>query len=245
MNKKLVIIVLLVLMGGLLFAQPKPKQKNPSQKEVEKMMEDAMKAEGMSKQQVAEMRDAMKKISDRDSEIKKAGVKGFTVGTNVLKIPVKQTGLLQQIPVVQTQLQLNNYFSVLLAECKKNIPVASALQVDQLVTSLNENENELATLPITLFLNRNIKAAVYAALKVAQVKNNSPLIQNNSAFILQQSGYPGKAVPVFKYLQQKFNTADFNNNLAQCYLSLGDKEEAKKYFRMGFVNLTIKQTVYM
>ncbi|MFZ4770169.1 MAG: tetratricopeptide repeat protein [Ferruginibacter sp.] len=231
MKKKLVTIGLFVMLVSMSFAQSK--QKQPSQKEVEKMMEDAMKAEGMIKEQVAEMQNAMKQIDKRNAEIKEAGVKVFNVGRDELKIPVKQIGLLKQIPVVQTQLQLNNYFSLLLVECKKNIPVATATQVDQLLASLNENENELAKLPVTLFLNRNIKAAVYAAIKVVQVKNNSPLIQNNSAFVLQQSGYPGKAVPVFKYLLQQYNTADFNNNLAQCYLSLGDKEEAKKYFRMG------------
>ncbi len=231
MKKKLVTIGLFVMLGSMSFAQSK--QKQPSQKEVEKMMEDAMKAEGMSKEKVAEMKNAMKQIDKRNTEIKVAGVKVFNVGRDELKIPVKQIGLLKQIPVVQTQLQLNNYFSLLLVECKKNIPVATATQVDQLVASLNENENELAKLPVTLFLNRNIKAAVYSAIKVVQVKNNSPLIQNNSAFVLQQSGYPGKAVPVYKYLLQQYNTADFNNNLAQCYLSLGDKEEAIKYFRFG------------
>ncbi|HSN61581.1 MAG TPA: tetratricopeptide repeat protein, partial [Ferruginibacter sp.] len=235
MKKKLIIIGLFIFLGGILYAQPKPKQKEkvPTQKEIEKMMEDAMKAEGMSKEEMVEMKKAMKEATGAVAEMKKAGINVYKSSTDVLKIPVKQTGLLQQIPIVQTQQQLDSYFSLLLAECKKNMPSAMVAKIDGMISSLNGNENELAALPITLFLNRNIKAAVYAAMKVSQVKGRSPLVQNNSAFVLLQSGYPGKAIPVFKYLQQKFNTADFNNNLAQCYLSLGDKEEAKKYFRIG------------
>lgn len=234
MKKYLLAFVLLLVMTVAL-AQPgkttKQKEKSPTQSELNKAMEDEMK--GMSEEEKAEMRKMMKQATQTADEMKKAGITGINIGNELPKIPVKQTGLLRQIPVVQTQQQLNSYFGSLFTECKKNIPAATVAKVDQMISALNENENELARLPITLFLNRNVKAAVYAAMKVLRVNNSSPLIQNNSAFILQQSGYPDKAVPVFKYLQQKYNTADFNNNLAQCYLSLGDKEEAKKYFRIG------------
>lgn len=234
MKKCTLIFISLFLMCAA-FAQPvkKPpaKQKAPPQSELNKAMEDAMK--GISEEEKAEMRKMMKQATQTADEAKKAGITGINIGNGLPNFPVKQTGLLRQIPVVQTQQQLDSYFGSLFTECKKNIPATTVSKVDQMISALNENENELARLPLTLFLNRNVKAAVYAAMKVLRVNSSSPLIQNNSAFILQQSGYPGKAVPVFKYLQQKYNTADFNNNLAQCYLSLGDKEEANKYFRIG------------
>ena len=236
--KKYFSLVILLFISCMMSAQPGKKpaaKKRPAQTtqpDINKMMEEAMKQENMTEEEKAEMRKAMGQATQVADEMKKAGITG-SAGSNVPKIPVKQTGLLRLIPVVQTQQQLNSYFTSLFTECKKNIPVDVATKVDQMIIALNGNENELARLPITLFLNKNIKAAVYAAVKVLQTNSNSPLVQNNSAFILQQSGYPGKAVPVFKFLQQKYNTADFNNNLAQCYLSLGDKEEAKKYFRIG------------
>ena len=86
-------------------------------------------------------------------EMRKAGITG-SGGSNVPNIPIKQTGLLRLILVVQTQQQLNSLFT----DCKKNIPADVVTKVDQMIIALNGSE--LASLPITLFLNKNIKAAV-------------------------------------------------------------------------------------
>lgn len=210
--------------------KPVKKQSSSTQSQIDKAMEEAMK--DMSEEEKAEMRKLMGDAMKTADEMKNSGVKGNS-GNTIPKIPIKQTLLLQQIPLLQTQQQLNAYYLKLFTECKKNIPADIMTKVDQMISAQAANENEIARLPIFLFLSKNRKAAVYAAVKVLQLKGNHPLVQNNSAFVLAQSGYPGKAVPVFKYLQQKYNTAELNNNLAQSYLSLGEKEEAKKYFRIG------------
>jgi len=210
--------------------KPAKKQAPSTQAQIDKAMEEAMK--GMSEEEKAEMKKMMGAAMKTADEMKNSGVKGNS-SNSIPKIPIKQTLLLQQIPLLQTQQQLNAYYLKLFTECKKNIPAEIVTKVDQMISAQAANENEIARLPIFLFLSKNRKAAIYAAVKILQLKGGHPLVQNNSAFVLAQCGYPGKAVPVFKYLQQKYNTAELNNNLAQSYLSLGEKEEAKKYFRIG------------
>ena len=229
----LIIILSISCLVG--FSQPVKKSvKKPvssTQTYVDKAMEEAMK--DMNEEEKAEFKKMMGEAMKTADEMKSLPVKGASEGNSIPRIPVKQTALLQKIPLLQTQQQLSAYFTKLSTECKKNIPADIIRKVDQMINAQAANENEIASLPILIFLSKNRKAAVYAAVRVLQLKGGHPLVQNNSAFVLAQSGYPDKAVPVFKYLQQKYNTAELNNNLAQSYLSLGEKEEAKKYFRIG------------
>ena len=124
--KKYFSLVILLFISCMMSAQPGKKpaaKKRPAQTtqpDINKMMEEAMKQENMTEEEKAEMRKAMGQATQVADEMKKAGITG-SAGSNVPNIPIKQTGLLRLIPVVQTQQQLNSYFTSLFTECKKNI----------------------------------------------------------------------------------------------------------------------------
>src|SRR4030095_9586994 len=99
--------------------KPVKKQASSTQSQIDKAMEEAMK--GMSEEEKAEMKKMMGAAMKTADEMKNAGVKGNS-SSSIPKIPIKQTLLLQQIPLLQTQQQLNAYYLKLFTECKKNIP---------------------------------------------------------------------------------------------------------------------------
>jgi hypothetical protein len=231
--KKHFLYIILLMISTHLFAQPvkKPvkKEKATSQKEIDKMIEDAMKAEGISKEEIEEAKKGMQQALDAQEELKKAGIK---IGTPAaaIKIPAKQTKLLLNIPLLSTTQQYNVYVNNLLIEAKKNIPPAIISAADNAITQIQNDNISLNNLGIATLLKKQVATAVYISIRVAQIKANQILPQHNLAFILHLAGYPQKAIPLLQFLNKEYNTAPITNNLGQCYLSLGEKEKAKSYF---------------
>jgi Tfp pilus assembly protein PilF len=139
--------------------------------------------------------------------------------------PAKKVNL----SLLQTQQQVQAYLTGLLASCRKNIDAALIKKTDDLLVSAKDP----SALPLLLLMQKDIPAAVYASIKTAQKKQGNALVLNNCGFLLQQAGYPDKAVPLLKYLLQTNKHPTVINNLAQSYLSLNENAEAKKLFVMG------------
>jgi tetratricopeptide (TPR) repeat protein len=224
------------------FSQEKPKPakqpakttttKQSSQVNMDKMLEDAMKDQGMSKEELEEMKKTMSQMKPLIDEMKQAS-NGSASNEILLKIPVKQIKILSSIPNLSYESQLNAYEKNLLEEAKKNISREITSETDKYFSKFSSDEKMLEQIGIILLLNKNVKAAVYASLKAVAAKPGNGLIQSNLAFMLHQTGYPQKAIPIIKYLLQKYKSAELNNNLAHCYLSLGDRENATKYFQFA------------
>jgi hypothetical protein len=230
--KKYLLALLLFTYFNLLYAQPAKKntkkEKATTQKNVDKMMEDAMKAAGMSKAEIEEAKIAMQQGIHAQEVIKQSGVQLSTDGSDI-KIPVKQTKLLLKIPSLSTAQQYATYINSLLLEAKTNIlpNIITAAE-----NAIEQNKNDMLSinnLSIAMLLKKQIATAVYTSIRVVQLNPNQTLLQHNLAFILHQAGYPQKAIPLLQFLLKKYNTAALNNNLGQCYLSLGNKENAKSY----------------
>jgi tetratricopeptide (TPR) repeat protein len=226
MKKYLLVSVLLFVLAAA-FSQPgkKSPQKNkaPTQSEMDKMMESAMK--DMSPEERKQMKEAMQ-VAD---QMKQKGMTGNIAG-NVPKIPKKQTQLLSKIPVLSSQQQYNAYLATILAECKMHIELKAAKEVDQLILKYSNNNEALINMGPILFLHKSVTASVYAAIKTAMNKPGNVLMQDNLAVILHQAGYPQKALPILKFLLLQNNYPVVLNNLGQSYLSLGDTANAKKFF---------------
>jgi predicted negative regulator of RcsB-dependent stress response len=209
------------------FAQPgkKPSQKNnpPTQAEINKIMEAAMK--DMSPEEKQQMKEAMQ-VAD---QMKQKGMTGNIAGS-VPKIPKKQNPLLSKVPVLSSQQQYNAYLADLLKECKKHIEPKVVAEVDQLILKNGNNDKALINIGPVLFLHKSVTAAVYAAIKTAMNKPGNVLMHDNLAVILHQAGYPQKALPILKFLLPNNNYPVVLNNLGQAYLSLGDTANARKSF---------------
>ncbi|PKP13916.1 MAG: hypothetical protein CVU08_02840 [Bacteroidetes bacterium HGW-Bacteroidetes-3] len=234
MKKQFLIPIFLLMMFGT-FGQVKPKAKTSSkqiqssQSQTDKILEDAMKAEGMSKEEIEEAKKMMNEGLKAQQEIKQSGVTTVTTGTD-LKIPVKQAQLIAKIPMLSTAQQYTNYINTLLTEAKKKISSSTTQEAEKLLNKYANDNINLNNLGMLLLLKKQVAAAVFVSIRVAQMKNNLLLPQHNLGFILHQSGYPQKAIPVLQYLILQHNEPEILNNLGQCYLSLGDRANAKKYF---------------
>lgn len=210
-------------------AQTKPQQKAPSQKEMQDMMKQA--------QQM--MDEAMKDLSPEEKKMMQEGMKQvqemqaagkLAAGPSTTKTPAKQTALLANIPKLLTAAQYDDYLSGLKLKATKRIDKKIQDETEATIRSHGTNTAAQLNLAPALLLQKKPKAAVYAAIRIAQLGSNIKLSQSNLAVILHQCGYPQYALPILEYLLLQSKNALFYNNAAQCYLSLGETEKAKQYF---------------
>jgi len=225
--KRLLLITCCLFTAIAIFAQtgkkPPQKDKPPTQAEINKIMESAMK--DMSPEEREQMKEAMQ-VAD---QMKQKGMTGNSAA-NVPKIPKKQAQLLSKIPVLTSQQQYNAYLAGLLKECKKHIEPKVVAEVDQLILKNSNNNKALINMGPVLFLHKSVTASVYAAIRTAMSEPGNVLMQDNLAVILHQAGYPQKALPILKFLLPQNNYPVVLNNLGQSYLSLGDTANARKFF---------------
>jgi tetratricopeptide (TPR) repeat protein len=216
-----------ILFAATAFAQTGKKQtakeKAPTQKEMDKIMAEAM--ANMSPEEKKRAQDAMQ----MGKEMQKKGMTGNMSAGNVPAIPRKQTGLLNKMPVLSSQQQYNAYLVTLLSECKRNIQPEIITGVDALIQD-HDNADARVNIAPALFLQKKPAAAVYAAIRTAMLSPGDVLLQDNLAVLLHQTGYPQKALPILQYIVPQNNYPLILNNLGQSYLSLGDTANARKFF---------------
>lgn len=228
MKTMYLLLTLLLLVSTQLFGQV---EKVPSQEEIERRMREA-------NQQIKE---AMDEMSPEDRKrVEEAMAKGKSDLNNIeypiassdvkTEIPKKQTGILAKIPTLSTETQYHTYLDKMTEQTKTSIPKNIRDEVEKLLSNNNSDKTKLNNLAPLLLINKNPKAAVYAALRVANMNKDELLCQNNLAVILHQTGYPQYALPVLEYQLTKNPLATLYNNAAQCYLSLGETPKAESYF---------------
>ena len=228
MKRCLFFTVYFLLLAGIAITQPGKKtgakEKIPTQSEIDKMMADAMK--DMSEDEKKQVKEAIQ----MGKEMAQKGMTGNIVAAGVPKIPSKQTQLLSKMPRLTSKQQYNAYLAGLLTESKKNIPSSIITEVDKFFLKNSKDPVGQANIAAVLFLQKKPSAAVYAAIKTAISKPDDILLQDNLAVILHQTGYPEKALPILKFLLPQSKHPVILNNIAQSYLSLGDKDSARVFF---------------
>lgn len=220
--KKYKVFLLLLLVAAFAVAQQpkkpaKPQEKPPTQKEMDKMMEEAM--QDLPPEQRAIIQEMMKKQQQSSN-----------VGVSNNSIPKKRSDLLLKIPKLITAEQYNGFLSKLKQQALAKIDAAIITGVNQIIEKYKDNKTSLNNLPVTLFMQGQTNAAIYAAIAIAQINSNIQLSQNNLAFILHQTGYPQYALSILEYYISKKPDAIIYNNAGQCYFTLGDTAKAAKYF---------------
>lgn len=233
MKKQFFILMFLLLMFET-FAQVKPKAKTSSkqsqfsQSQTDKLLEDAMKAEGMSKEEI----EATKKMMNEGKELsKQTGFTGQIPGnTSIPDLSTRQTKILNSIPVFVSKEQYNTYLQTLLQLMMQKADKKIITAVNSAIEKNKAKSEALCNLPAIYLYNGNATATLYSAIKVAMMNPGLMLFQNNLAAVLLQAGYPQKAIPVLQFLLKERSSSPLLNNLAQCYLSLGDTALARKYF---------------
>jgi tetratricopeptide (TPR) repeat protein len=226
-------IVTLLFTCTSLWAQNKPKpakpqEKPPTQSEMDKMLEEAMK--GMSPEEKAEMRKQYAEGQKMMKTMQQQGLIPTVSAENEFTIPRKKSVTIGKIPKLQTAGELNTYLLAMLNDCKLMIDKKTQAAVDAQFVKYQNKMNELGNIAPALFMKKELNGSIYAAVKVALLYPQSTMLQNNLAVILHYGGYAHKAVPILQFINKQLSDASLLNNLGQCYLSLGDTAQARQLF---------------
>lgn len=230
MLRSLLIISILVFAVNV-FAQPakKPPQntKPPTQSEMDKMMEDAMK--GMSEDEKKEMRKMMKDVMPEMT--KKQGPEPIFFTDNKKLVPAKDIHRINSISKKAfTDADINTNTTLLYSKLMAKIPVIEKAIVTNVLSKAKDGSFLMSAATTALLQGHNL-AAMALAMKAVQADPKNAVFQNNLAAILSQSGYPDNAVPYLKKLSLQFaGNSTVLNNLGYAWLALGDIDSARRYF---------------
>ncbi len=227
-------IFLLLMSSVLAFGQPvkKPAEKPPTQSEMDKMMEDAMK--GMSEEEKAEMRKMMGNVMPAmmEQNSKMADYPEFT--SNKQLVPKKDIVRINAIPKkMLTQVGIVPYVTNLYNKIMTKGDAAEIAIVKNVIAQ-SPKANDLGSAAILCMMQGHPQAAMALSMKAVQSAPSSVNLQNNMASLLTQYGYPEQAVPVLQKLRNDFpENSTVMNNLAHAWLGLGAIDSAKSIIRIA------------
>ena len=225
MKKIVLLLCVFFAFEAITYAQ-KPKTKQPSQAEVDKMMNDAMK--GMSKEDAAMMKEMMKQQQGKPAAEQAVNLEEIFTSNKQL-IPIKNSSKIstvkKQYSTAEVTATVNSMYSKLLAKGNAaQIAMAKkTMLVAKTCTALMDAAN-------TAMLQGQPHTALLLSLKAVQTCPTNLVAQNNVAALLTQYGYPEQAIPFLQKInnEQKGNSTVLNN-LAYAWLGLGDTEKAYQF----------------
>lgn len=232
--KKYFFTLTILFAASIAFAQPGKKpaakqkaspQKAPSQKEIDKMMEDEMK--GMSEDEKTEMRKMMKTVmpSLQEHNDKIADYPEFT--SNKQLVPKKDLAGINSIPKKKLlQEDMAAYAATLFNKIITRGDVAEVALAKKIIAQ-NPKPNAIGGAAVLCMLQGHPQAAMALSIKAVQADPSNANWQNNMASLLTQYGYPEQAIPVLQKLKNQFpRNSTVLNNLGQAWLGLGDIDSA-------------------
>ncbi len=214
------------------YSQTKPKPRQNAQSEMEKQMAEAMK--DMSPEEQAEMKkmmgNVMPELMQKNTTV--ADYPAFT--DNKMLIPKKETTYINSIPKkIFTKTDVTSTTSSLFGK----LMLKAAPEEKSIINRIIAKEKKGSVLmgaAITAFIQGHSQAAMGLAMKAVQANPDNLIYQNNLAAILSQSGYPEKAIPYLRKLQQQFpGNSTVLNNLGFAWLNLGETDSAKQYYSLA------------
>lgn len=219
-------------------AKRKPSSKAPSQADINKMMEEAMDKEGMSKEEKAEMKKMMQGVVPAMQEAAAATANYPTITSNKMLIPKKDAAkiaLMKKPALASAQVQsfAGNLYNKLLAKAD-----AAEMALAKKIIAQTPASSDLPEAAVTALLQGHNAVALAIALKAVMMDPANLNNQNNLAALLTQCGYPEQAMPLLKKL---YNDAPLNssiyNNMAYAWFAVGEKDSAALFSGMaGIVN---------
>ena len=225
--KKYILTLALLFAAIIVFAQPgkKPVQKKPTQSDMDKAMEDAMK--GMTEEEKAEMRKLMKNVMP-DATGKQATIADYPEFTNNRDlIPKKDIARINAIPKKKlVQADMSGYATNLYNKIMTKGDAAEITLAKKIIAQ-TPKANDIGGAAILCMLQGHPQAAMALSMKAVQADPSNANWQNNMASLLTQYGYPEQAIPVLQKLKNQFpQNSTVLNNLGQAWLGLGEIDSA-------------------
>ncbi len=228
--KNVFILVCFVIVNFPLIAQQKNKQKQPSQSEINKMMEDAMKAEGMSKEEQAEMKKMMEEIMPVLVQQNATTADYPTFASNNELVPARDAIRINAISKKAiSNSDINSYVANLFNKIMTKGKPTEVTLVKQVLAKTTK-ANDISAAAVTAMLQGHPEAAMALSMKAVQLSPANVNYQNNMAALLTQYGYAEQAIPVLQKVRMELpGNSTVLNNLAHAWLSLGEKDSARMY----------------
>ncbi len=239
MMKKLLLIPALLFVSSIVFAQPdkKPASKPPtSQPDMNKLLEDAMKAEGMSKEEQEEMKKLMKDVMPALAEHNATVADYPEFTSNKVLVPKRDALRISTVPKkVLTGGEVNGYAAVLYNKLMAKGNAAEMALVKKIIAQ-TPKAADIGGAAVLAMLQGHPQAAMALSMKAVQADPANPNWQNNMSALLTSYGYPEQAIPVLRKLlnDQPINSTILNN-LGQAWLGLGETDSANRYFNFALM----------
>lgn len=230
---KKIFVVVLLLAGIIAMGQPnkKPATQPTGQPDMNKLLEEAMKAEGMSKEEQEEMKKMMKDVIPALSKVnaKTADYKEFKTNSDLVprKDPAKIAAMSKKA-LAKTEVAgyANGLFNKILL---KGIPAEMAL-VKKIIAQ-TPKAADLSSAAFLAMLQGHPQVALALSIKAVASDPNNLNWQNNMAAMLSSYGFPEQSMPLLRKLKNDLpKNSTVLNNLGQAWLGLGELDSAKKYF---------------
>ncbi|GIL22581.1 MAG: hypothetical protein BroJett042_10940 [Bacteroidota bacterium] len=233
MMLSIVLILICTLQQG--FAQAKPKEKPPTQKEMEEMMREAQKMMDDLSDDDKKMMDSLgikmpnfkniPKVSDKQlaEALEKEGrIVPVKDNARIARIP-KAIGAGQMAGYIQST---NNKTFVVLDSKQK----ANASRFIDILKQKNSSSQHLANAAMGLWMMGYPDMAFYLMGKACEQDATDANNLNNYASMLTMMGAAHLAIPVLDNINLKFpKNNTILNNLGQAWFQLGDISKAEKY----------------
>lgn len=239
--KKFIILFLVFLATGSLFAQPgkKPaaKDKPPTQKEMDAMMKEMQAAMDDISPEDKKMMDSMGiKMPDTKS-IKKnmAGVtdaqlkKAYEDDSRI--VPQKDAARINKaLATTITNAGMNAFINQTHQSVLSKLPASDKAKGAELLQLVHQQKGPVANTAVGLWIDGKPTLALYLMGEACKADATNSLNLNNYAAFLTMSGAQQLAIPILNNLNNRYpKNSSILNNITQAWLGLGDIARAEKY----------------
>ncbi|HMU25008.1 MAG TPA: hypothetical protein PKD97_08095 [Ferruginibacter sp.] len=235
--------LLLANSGAIAQTKPKPKEKAPTQKEMQDMMKEAQKQlddamAGMSEED-KRMMDSMgikmpymKKAAKDVSKVSDKQLATAAEDENRI-VPKKDIARIASIPKQVTDARMENYIASIQKKLMGTLDAGLIKMGDKIfsyIQSNTKNSNEAGNMATGFWLIGQPQLAMYVLGKVCTNDAANTDNLSNYAAMLSMEGGEHLAIPVLNNLNAKFpKNSTLLNNLGQAWLGLGELLKAEKY----------------
>jgi len=239
--KKYFLLSLFTCITALAFSQEKPKPpkqptktttpKQPSQVNMDKMLEDAMKSEGLSREEQAEMKKYMKDVVPALQEHNRTAADYPEFTSNHQLVPKRDVSRINMMSNrVLTKSEVSGYANTLFAKLMTKGDPAEMSIVKKIVAQ-TPKAADIGSAVVLALLQGHPQAALALSIKAAATEPGNLNWQNNMAALLTSTGFPDQAIPVLRKIKSDLpNNSTVLNNLGHAWLGLGEPDSAQKYF---------------
>ena len=198
--RKYLLIPFLSFFICISFAQTKPKA--PSQSEMDKAMEEAMK--GMSEEEKAEMRKMMKGVMPEMATQNSKTANYSEFSSNKQLVPQIDRAKIDVVSKKKLlQADIGDYASHLYSKIMAKGDAAEIAIVKKVIAQ-SAKANDIGAVALLCMQQGHPQAAMALSMKAVQTDPYNANWQNNMASMLTQYGYPEQAIPVLEKLKNQF-----------------------------------------